>query len=109
MFMVNSSREGTSFWAKHKTFIDGAIWVGLLFVGLKVTKAVIDKYDLWTNVSHLYLTYQYNNHHFSIMKVSPSNYGFTVNWQDSLVCSSKLFSASTFYYAYFIGCAFYRI
>lgn len=46
MFMVNSSREGTSFWAKHKTFIDGALWAGILFVGLKVAKAVVDKYDL---------------------------------------------------------------
>ncbi len=44
--MVNSSREGTSFWAKHKTFIDGAIWAGFLFIGLKITKQVVDKYDL---------------------------------------------------------------
>lgn len=54
--MVNSSREGTSFWAKNKTFIDGALWVGLLFVGLKVAKAVVDKYDLWRlmyNLEHM--------------------------------------------------------
>ncbi len=44
--MVNPSREGTSFWAKHKGFIDGALWAGFLFIALKTTKALVDKYDL---------------------------------------------------------------
>lgn len=58
MFMVNSSREGTSFWAKHKSFIDGALWTGFLLIGLKIAKAVVDKYDLWCvslTIDHLYI------------------------------------------------------
>jgi hypothetical protein len=86
--MVNSSREGTSFWAKHKTFIDGALWVGILFVGLKVTKAIVDKYDLWRCMILISLQNNTIIYHFSITKVKFSNYGLIVNWQASRVCSS---------------------
>ncbi len=40
---------------------------------------------------------KYKNNHFSMMKVKPSNYGFTVIWQESRVFSSKFCSVKTFY------------
>jgi hypothetical protein len=44
MFMVNSSREGTSFWARNKSLLDGAIQAALLFVGLKLARVAADKW-----------------------------------------------------------------
>lgn len=44
MFMVNSSKEGTTFWARNKLFFDGLIKAGLIVVGLKVAKYALDKY-----------------------------------------------------------------
>jgi len=44
MFMVKSSKEGTTFWASNKTFFDGIIKAGLIVVGLKITKYILDKY-----------------------------------------------------------------
>ena len=43
MFMVNSAKEGTSFWARYKPFLDGVIKAGVLVMGLKLTKYVLDK------------------------------------------------------------------
>ena len=45
MFMVNSSKEGTSFWARNKNFFNGVIKAGLIIVGLKVVKYAVDSYS----------------------------------------------------------------
>ena len=47
MFMVNSSKEGTSFWANNKTFFDGLIKAGFIVVALKTFKYALDQFQLW--------------------------------------------------------------
>ena len=46
MFMVNSSKEGSSFWARNKPFVDNLFKAGAIIVGLKVLKVVCDKLEL---------------------------------------------------------------
>lgn len=43
--MVNSSKEGTSFWAKHKSFVDNLFKAGAIVLALKLIKAACDKID----------------------------------------------------------------
>ena len=47
MFMVGSSKEKSSFWARNRPFIDGVFKAGAIVVGLKVLKAVCDHFDQW--------------------------------------------------------------
>ena len=46
MYMVNSSEQGVSFWAKHKSLLDGVIKAVGLVIVLKMTKIAVEKLDL---------------------------------------------------------------
>jgi hypothetical protein len=46
MFMVNSSKEGAGFWARHKGLTDGVFKAVGLFVGLKLLSIASDKLKL---------------------------------------------------------------
>lgn len=46
MFMVNNSKEGSSFWARNKSFVDNLFKAGAIIVGLKTLKVICDNLDI---------------------------------------------------------------
>lgn len=55
MFMVNSSKEGSSFWARNKSFVDNLFKAGAIVLGLKLLKAACDKLDQWLLIAVIIL------------------------------------------------------
>lgn len=56
MFMVNSSKEGSSFWARNKSFVDNLFKAGAIVLGLKLLKAACDKLDQWLLIAIIIFT-----------------------------------------------------